>query len=143
MIDKNGKIRLKKSRSVEHLEVGAASHDQAKTRLNVTVLPSTSTWLKGRGNASQTIDELVAEAMNGNLTSPEQSSQQLAELTRKNEELSLEITRLQTQLQQEAEKRPNYQAIRNQVLSNLKLGRQATQYKQAVKVLDLFIAKMQ
>lgn len=139
MINKNGKIRLSNSLSIKDLEMGASSHAQTKTRLNVTVLPKTSNWLKGQGNASQAIDELVAAAMTTNLEVTDQPSEKLAELTRENEELKAELS----QLQQESQKRQDYEVIRDKVLNSLKLGKQAPGYKSAVKALDRFIAELQ
>lgn len=167
MIDKNGKIRLSNSRSIENLELEAVSHDQTKTRLNVTVLPKTSKWLKGQGNASQTIDGLVAAAIAG--IQPSDDSQ-VEELTRENSELKAQLSQLENQLQKEAEERRDYakltrensdlkaqlsqlqkeseeprdyQVIRDKVLSSLKLGKQAPGYKTAAKAIDRFIAEMQ
>ena len=167
MIDKNGKRRLSNSRSIENLELEAVSHDQTKTRLNVTVLPKTSKWLKGQGNASQTIDGLVAAAIAG--IQPGDDSQ-VEELTRENSELKDQLSQLENQLQKESEERRDYakltrenselkaqlsqlqkeseeprdyQVIRDKVLSSLKLGKQAPGYKTAVKAIDRFIAEMQ
>ena len=127
------------SRSLEKSALGASSHAQGKTRLNVTVLPSTSTWLKQQGNASKLIDELVAAAIAGNLKPADNPSQKLAELIRKNEELKAQLS----QLPKESEERRDYQVIRDKVLAGLKLGKQAPGYKSAVKALDLFIAEIQ
>jgi vacuolar-type H+-ATPase subunit I/STV1 len=142
MIEKNGRRRFRKSREIEDFEIGASSHDQTKTRLNVTVLPKTSNWLKGRGNASHTIDELVEAAIAGDLKPEDNPSQQLAELIRENSELKAELNQLQSQLQKESEKRLDYQVIRAQVLNSLRLGKQAPGYKSAVKALNRFIAEI-
>lgn len=130
------------SRSLENLELGAKSQDQTKTRLNVTVLPSTSNWLKGWGNASHTIDELVEAAIAGNLKPTDNPSEKLAELSRENEELKAQLTQLQSQLPKEPEQSLDYQAIRDKVLSSLKLGKQAPGYKSAIKALERFIAEI-
>ncbi len=143
MIDKNGKIRLSNSRSIEDLEIGVSSHAQTKTRLNVTVLAKTSTWLKGQGNASHAIDELVAAAIAENPNVVDHPSEKLAELTRENEELKAELSQVLSQLQTESQKCRDYQVIRDQVLTSLKLGKQAPGYKSAVKALDRFIAEIQ
>lgn len=135
MIDKNGKIRLSKSQSVANLASEAAARAQTKTRLNVTVLPQTSNWLKERGNASQMIDELVAAAIDVNLSPTDHLSQQVEELQSENSELKAQISHLQ----KESEQRQDYQAIRDKVLSSLKLGKQAPGYKSAAKALDRFI----
>lgn len=143
MTNKNGKIRLSNSRLIEDLEIGAESQAQTKTRLNVTVLPKTSNWLKGQGNASHTIDKLVAAAIAGNLKAVDHPSQKLAELTRENSELKAELSQLQSQLQKESQKRQDYQGIRDKVLSSLKLGKQAPGYKSALKALERFIEEIQ
>lgn len=108
----------------------------------MTVLPSTSNWLKHQGNASKLIDDLVAQAIAGDLKPAHHPSEKLEELTRENEELKAALNQLQSQLQKESEKRQDYQVIRDKVLTSLKLGKQAPGYKSAVKALDLFIAEM-
>lgn len=143
MIERNVRKTNRKARSFEDFETGASSHAQTKTRLNVTVLPRTSNWLKGRGNASHTIDELVETAIAGNLKPADNLSQKVAELIRENEKLKAEQSQLQSQLQKESEKRRDYQSIRDKVLHSLKLGKQALGYKRAVKALDRFIAEIQ
>jgi type IV secretory pathway VirB10-like protein len=139
MLKNNVKRRMSKSRSMEELELGASEHAQTKTRLNVTVLPKTSNWLKGRGNASQTIDELVEAAIAVNLKPADNSSEKLEEqLARENEELKAALNQLQT----ESEQHQDYQVMRDKVLKELKLGRQAPGYKSALKALDRFIAEI-
>ena len=139
IIDKNGKIGLINSRSLENSALGTSSQAQGKMRLNVTVLPKTSDWLKGQGNASKLIDELVAAAIAENLKPADNPSQKLAELVRENEELKTQLS----QLRHESEERQDYQLIRDNVLAGLKLGKQAPGYKSAVKALDRFIAEIQ
>ena len=139
MIDNNEKIRLIDSHSLEDMELGASSRDQGKKRLNVTVLPRTSNWLKEGGNASKLIDELVAAAIAGDLKPAGNPSDKVAELMRENSELKAQLS----QLQQESEQERDYQAIRDKVLNSLKLGKQAPGYKSAVKALDRFIAEVQ
>ncbi len=111
-------------------------------RLNVTVLPTTSSWLKGRGNASQMIDQLVEAAIVGNLKPADQPLQKLEELMRENSELKATLSQMQSQPQTESSDRQDYQVIRDQVLTKLKLGKQASGYKSAVKALDRFIAQL-
>ena len=142
MIDKNEKIEVNNSRSFESLALETSSDAQGKKRLNVTVFPRTSNWLKERGNASHTIDELVEAAIAGNLKPTDNPSEKLAELSRENEELKAQLTQLQSQLPKEPEQSLDYQAIRDKVLSSLKLGKQAPGYKSAVKALDRFIAEV-
>ena len=141
MIDKNGKIRLNNSHSLENLELGPSSRSQGKTRLNVTVLPKTSDWLKQCGNASKLIDELVAQASAGDHKPANHAAEKLEELTRENEELKAALSQLQTQIQEESEHQ-DYEVIRNKVLNSLKLGKQAPGYKSAVKALDVFIEQL-
>ena len=107
----------------------------------MTVLPKTSDWLKQCGNASNLIDELVAQAIAGDLKPADHPSEKLEELTRENEELKAALSQLQSQIQKEPE-RPDYQVIRNKVLNRLKLGAQAPGYKSAVKALDGFITEI-
>ena len=142
MIDENGKIKLFKSGSLKTLALETPSHAQRKMRLNVTVLPSTSNWLKQQGNASKLIDDLVAQAIAGDFKPTDHPSEELEELTRENEELKAALNQLQSQLQEESEKSQDYQVIRDKVLTSLKLGKQAPGHKSAVKALDLFIAEM-
>lgn len=127
------------SRSLENSALGTSSQAQGKMRLNVTVLPKTSDWLKGRGNASKLIDELVAAAIAENLKPADNPSEKLAELIRENEELKTQLS----QLRHKSEERRDYQLIRDNVLAGLQLGRQAPGYKSAVKALDRFIAEIQ
>jgi len=138
MTDKNGKAGLSNTHEIAEVESGASSREQTKTRLNVTVLSRTSNWLKGRGNASNTIDELVEAAIAGNLESADHASK-IAELTRDNSELKVKLS----QVQEESEKHLDYQVIRDQVLNSLKLGKQAPGYKSAIKALNRFIAEIQ
>lgn len=142
-IEKNQKLVKRNSRSIEGLDLGASAHSQTKTRLNVTVMPRTSSWLKGRGNASHTIDELVEAAIAGNLEPEDNPSQKLAELVRSNSELKAELSQLKSQLQKESETHRDYQVIRDKVLHSLKLGKPAPGYKSAVKALNRFIAEIQ
>lgn len=129
---------MSNSQSVENLASEASARVQTKTRLNVTVLPKTSNWLKERGNASQMIDELVAAAIDGNLSPSEHLSQQLEEVNLENSELKAQLN----QLQKELESPKDYQVIREKVLASLKLGRQAPGYKSAAKALDRFITEV-
>lgn len=129
---------MSNTQSVENLASEASARVQTKTRLNVTVLPKTSNWLKERGNASQMIDELVAAAIDGNLSPSEHLSQQLEEVNLENSELKAQLS----QLQKELESPKDYQVIREKVLASLKLGRQAPGYKSAAKALDRFITEV-
>lgn len=141
-MNRKGKRTLSKTQRVEELDLGVSLPEQTKTRLNVTVLPKTSTWLKKQGNASHTIDELVEVAKAGNFKPTENPSEKIAELIHENEELRAKVSQLQNQKQQESEQHRDYKFIRDQVLAGLKLGRQAPGYKSAVKALDRFIAEI-
>lgn len=63
------KERRVSERSLENLKLGAESRRQGKVRHNFTILPETVQWLKGTGNASDTIDALVTEFKNNGLNS--------------------------------------------------------------------------
>ena len=142
MIDKNGKIRLENMRLIEEVDLDASSRDQRKMRLNVTVLPTTSNWLKGGGNASHMIDELVEAAILGNLDPTDHPLKKLEDLIHENSELKAAVSQKQSQPEKELS-HPDYQAIRDRALASLKLGKQAPGYKSAVKALDRFIAELQ
>ncbi|MGL5922468.1 hypothetical protein [Chroococcidiopsis sp.] len=45
-------------------------------------------------------------------------------------------------LRQQTEQQPDLEAVRERILSGLKLGRQASGYKAAAKALDRFIAEL-
>lgn len=49
-------------KSLENLRLGAETRNKDKQRTNLTLLPETVRWLKGCGNASDKVDELVGEA---------------------------------------------------------------------------------
>jgi hypothetical protein len=66
MTDKKRKVS---ERSLENLKLGAESRRVGKVRHNFTILPETVQWLKGTGNASDTIDALVASFKTGELDS--------------------------------------------------------------------------
>jgi DNA polymerase III alpha subunit (gram-positive type) len=52
-------------RSLENLKLGKTAGNKKKIRFNTTLLPETITWLKGCGNASDTIDALVTNFRDG------------------------------------------------------------------------------
>ncbi len=96
------KVRQVSERSLENLKLGAQSRYQGKQRHNFTVLPETVQWLKGTGNASDTIDVLVEAAKNKGLLSSnthdretEVVSNDVYEGKIKDLELSLEETYLE------------------------------------------------
>ena len=130
---------MSNSQPLENLASETAARVQTKTRLSVTVLPETSSWLKERGNASHVIDELVATAIDGHLSPSEQLSQQLEEVNLENSELKAQLMQMRKQL----ESPKDYQAIREKVLASLKLGRQASGYRSAVKALNRFITEVE
>jgi vacuolar-type H+-ATPase subunit I/STV1 len=59
------KKRRVSERSLENLKLGAESRRQGKIRQNVTILPEILEWLRGIGNVSGGIDNLVAAAKKG------------------------------------------------------------------------------
>jgi hypothetical protein len=103
----SAKERKISERSLENLKLGAQARYQGKARHNFTVLPETVEWLKATGNASDTIDALVASARNGGLTSKnthdwkdkEQSLsndvyEEINQLKKENEQMRVELQKL-------------------------------------------------
>lgn len=64
-----GKKKQVSQRSLENLKLGSEARRKDKQRHNFTLLPETVAWLKGTGNASDTIDALVTSARDGGLKS--------------------------------------------------------------------------
>lgn len=62
------------------------------------------------------------------------------ELAELNHALTLELDKLKTQ--GHADQLPDLEAVRDRVLSGLKLGKQAPGYKAAAKTLDRFITEL-
>ncbi len=114
------KVRQISERSLENLKLGAQSRDKGKQRHNFTVLPETVQWLKGTGNASDTIDVLVEAAKNKGLlsnnthdrgieaTSNDVYEQKIKDLELTLEETYLELSKVRSQLS-EAQGENNFQ----------------------------------
>lgn len=104
ILDNNGdKERKINPRSLENLKLGAQARNQDKQRTNLTLLPETVRWLKGWGNASDKVDEMVAEARRhplGNQQPQPTSNQNQQEL----DELRAKVKDLQQALQEETKR---------------------------------------
>lgn len=68
----------------------------------------------------------------------DQLDQEVNELHAKVGDLNLELTNLKDQAQQQ----PDYEAIRDRALIKLKLGKQASEYKRAKKHMDLLLTEL-
>lgn len=153
------KERQINERSLENLKLGAQARYQGKVRHNVSLLPETMEWLKKGGNASQRIDELVKAAKNSDSKSDYTQNRkvedrqdssivynQINQLKTELEQLRQERDRLAGELaacqvnQQPQPQQVDLEAIRDRVLAELKLGKQAPGYKGAVKALNRLIA---
>lgn len=88
----SSKERRINPRSLENLKLGPAACDRNKQRTNLTLLPETVQWLKGRGNASALVDDLVAAAKNGKLK-PSDSSDEVLTLRQEISELRSQLER--------------------------------------------------
>ena len=66
MVEKERRVS---ENSLANLKLGAESRRLGKVRHNFTILPETAQWLKGTGNASDTIDALVDRFKNNGLSS--------------------------------------------------------------------------
>lgn len=94
--DSNGK-RTMNPNSLKNLELGAKARYQGKVKATLTLLPTTLSWLKGKGNASRLIDEMVEAARAGQFKPADRDSSQsgeLEKLRRELKELRQELERL-------------------------------------------------
>ncbi len=110
MVEKERRVS---ERSLENLKLGAESRRLGKVRHNFTILPETAQWLKGTGNASDTIDSLVAEFKNGSshsnhthdkkddnhVVSNDVYEREIQDLKRDLEETQLELSKFRTLLE--------------------------------------------
>lgn len=78
MVEKERRVS---ERSLENLKLGAESRRLGKVRHNFTILPETMQWLRGTGNASDTIDGLVLAVKCGALSSKYTHDQKEDKLT--------------------------------------------------------------
>jgi hypothetical protein len=157
-----GKERRVSARSLENLKLGAIARYQGKIRQNVTIKPDSLEWLKKGGNVSGRIDELVARAKSGELNSNNTHStiderQQVSsyaldlKLVAQTAELEQQrklIAALEEKLEQceqkvqQSQQQPNLEVIRERILSGLRVGKQAPEYKRTKSVIDKFIAQV-
>ena len=91
--------------SLANLKLGAESRRLGKLRHNFTILPETIQWLKGTGNASDTIDALVEAARTGGLTPNnthdwrEKEQTVSSDVYNQTEALKLELEQVRSQLE--------------------------------------------
>lgn len=141
-------------RSLENLKLGAQARYKGKLRQNFSILPETLEWLKKGGNASSRIDELVEAAKSGQLKSNYTQNRKQEELQdssivyKQIDGLKAELEHLRQEHDRLAEKlaacqtsqhQSSLEELRDRVLAELKLGKQAPGYKSAVKALNRFI----
>lgn len=121
------KERRVSERSLENLKLGAESRRQGKVRHNFTILPETVQWLKGIGNASDTIDALVAQfknnGLNSNHTHDKKQDNQLVsdDVYKRIEVLQAELDETRSQLK-ELEGENNFQESRWQLTDRQNSG---------------------
>jgi len=104
IVDRRDKERQINPRSLENLKLGAEARNQDKQRTNLTLLPETAHWLKGTGNASEKVDELVAEARRGNLGSAPGASEQVEQLQKALEQEREKVRQLEQAVKAETER---------------------------------------
>ena len=104
IVDRRDKERQINPRSLENLKLGAEARNQDKQRTNLTLLPETAHWLKGTGNASEKVDELVAEARRGNLGSAPGASEQVEQLQKALEQEREKVKQLEQAVKAETER---------------------------------------
>ena len=108
IVDRRGKERQVNPRSLENLKLGAEARNQDKQRTNLTLLPETVRWLKGWGNASEKVDELVAEARRNNSVSTPAISEQVEQLQKAYEQEREKVKQLEQMLKAETERANEY-----------------------------------
>lgn len=124
-------------RSLENLKLGSQARYQGKARHNFTVLPETVEWLKATGNASDTIDALVAAAKNGGLKSSNTHKWKEENKAVDSDSVYRRISELETELEQ----------MRLQLETSRKLERDATDqlcscHSDAFKAADILKAAL-
>jgi hypothetical protein len=149
MTDKERRIN---ERSLENLKLGAQARYQGKARHNFTVLPETVEWLKATGNASDTIDALVAAARDGGLKSSnthnwkDSSNSEISSgVYERMKELEAENSELRSQLEKvEASKKLHLdlESVRDRVVSRWRLQRRAESKERIEEALSKFIAEL-
>lgn len=96
ILDMVEKERRMSENSLANLKLGAETRRLGKVRHNFTILPETAQWLKGTGNASDTIDALVDRFKNNgsdsNHTHDKKEDSQL-------EALQAELAEMRSQLE--------------------------------------------
>ena len=108
IVDRRDKERQINPRSLENLKLGAEARNQDKQRTNLTLLPETVEWLKGTGNASEKVDELVTEARRNNSVSAPGASEQVEQLQKALEQEREKVRQLERLLKEETERANEY-----------------------------------
>jgi len=108
IVDRRDKERQVNPRSLENLKLGAEARNQDKQRTNLTLLPETVQWLKGTGNASEKVDELVTEARRNNSVSAPGASEQVEQLQKALEQEREKVRQLERLLKEETERANEY-----------------------------------
>lgn len=155
MLTMVGEKREISKNSLANLRLGGESRRLGKVRCNFSILPETSQWLKATGNASDCIDALVEAVKKGGLTSINTHQwKDQEQITPSNdvydeiEALKLEVEVLRSQLEKSCQQEKSYagmpdmDATRDRILQNLKLGKQAPEYKRTKSLLNKFIAEL-
>jgi hypothetical protein len=104
IVDRRDKERQVNPRSLENLKLGAEARNQDKQRTNLTLLPETVQWLKGTGNASEKVDELVTEARRNNSVSAPGASEQVEQLQKALEQEREKVRQLEQAVRAETER---------------------------------------
>jgi len=108
IVDRRDKERQVNPRSLENLKLGAEARNQDKKRTNLTLLPETVRWLKGWGNASDKVDELVTEARRNNSVSAPGASEQVEQLQKALEQEREKVRQLEQAVKAERDRADEY-----------------------------------
>ncbi len=113
------KQRRVSERSLENLKLGPQKRDQGKARHNFTILPETVKWLKATGNASDTIDALVASARDGGPRSKDTHNWKDENELELSQSLSDQIEQLKAELEQARSQIENADAVEKELRQQL------------------------
>jgi predicted RNase H-like nuclease (RuvC/YqgF family) len=139
MVEKQRRVS---ERSLENLKLGSQARYQGKRRHNFTILPETVEWLKATGNASDTIDALVASVKDGSLRSKDTHNSKDENELKLSQSLSDQITQLKTELEQTQSQIENAKAIEKELREQLNEAELlAIEWHQKKKMLKDLVTK--
>lgn len=140
--DSNGK-RTMNPNSLKNLELGAKTRYQGKVKATLTLLPDTLSWLKGKGNASRLVDEMVKAARAGQfkpIESDRPKFGQLDALKSENDELYREIEKLRSEVKYASIKVMEFRELMSPVAQAIRIKKSGYQRNSAGKLIKEILA---